>query len=181
MKGPCALERFSTTMLVDRIQRGNEGFSFEMVMEGSVGRCSPGDEPLVRYNPDAMFKAAAEIATRGWKVVRLWGLNPYGSCTCGKSKGSTPGKHPHGGAGWPERATSDESVIAAWFEGERPVNVGLLLGSQSGVIDVECDSPEAEEALRLFGLHEIDTPTTDPAVGSTGCFATKMVCHRPPW
>jgi hypothetical protein len=153
------LERFSTTILVDRIQRVNEVFSLEKVMEGSVGLCSPGDEALGRYNPDAMFKATAEIAARGWRVVRLWGLNPDGSCTCGTSECRSPGKHPHGGTGWPERATSDESVIASWFEDGRPVNVGLWLGSQSGVIDVECDSPEAEESSRLFGLDKIDTPT----------------------
>lgn len=122
-------------------------------MEGLI---SKGSE---RFDADAMFKAAADVAARNWKIVRLWGVNADGSCTCGRSECPTPGKHPHGGAGWPGRATSDESAIAAWFEDEGPVNIGLWLGSESGVIDVECDSPEAEEALRRHGLDLIDTPT----------------------
>jgi hypothetical protein len=139
----------TTTILVDRLQRVNGFLRLEIVMDGLKAD---------RFNANAMFKAAADVAARGWKIVRLWGVNADGSCTCGRSECSTPGKHPHGGAGWPERATSDESEIAEWFEEDRPVNIGLFLGAASGVIDVECDSPEAAKALKEFRLDLIDTP-----------------------
>lgn len=38
--------------------------------------------------------------------------------------------------------------------------VGVLLGPQSGIVDIECDSPRAEEELlKLLGTDEISTPT----------------------
>ncbi|NQW46399.1 MAG: bifunctional DNA primase/polymerase [Planctomycetes bacterium] len=110
------------------------------------------------YDADVVFKGAAAVAARGWKVVRLYGLDEDRTCECGRASCPTPGKHPVG-FGWPEQATSDEETIAAWCEGDERINVGLLLGQSSGVIDVECDSPEAEVAARGYGLDRIETPS----------------------
>ena len=110
------------------------------------------------YDADVVFKGAAAVAARGWKVVRLYGLNEDRTCTCGWASCSTPGKHPIGLV-WQEHATSDEETIAAWCEGDERINVGLLLGPSSGVIDVECDSPEAEVAAKGYGLDLIETPS----------------------
>jgi hypothetical protein len=107
---------------------------------------------------DGAFKEVANLAARRWKLVRLFGVTQDGRCTCGKPDCAKPGKHPLGGDGWRERATDDEETIAAWFESGRPMNIGLLLGAASGVIDVEFDSPEAEAVLKKFGLDVIDTP-----------------------
>jgi hypothetical protein len=119
------------------------------------------------YDEDEVFKGAAAVAAHGWKIVKLHGLNDDCSCTCGKAACGTPGKHPVGSA-WPERATSDEDAIASWFEPDRRVNVGVLLGQASGIIDVECDSPEAEAAARRYGLDAIDTP----------CYLSSRGIHR---
>jgi len=107
---------------------------------------------------DKAFKEAAGLAARGWKLVRLHDVTDSGRCTCSNPDCPTPGKHPSGGTGWQHQATDDEEAIAMWFEADSPVNVGVLLGAASGVIDVEFDSPEAEAVLTRFGLDRIDTP-----------------------
>lgn len=114
------------------------------------------------YNAERMFQEVAALASKGWKIVRLWGVKDNLACTCGRHDCPTPGKHPHGGAGWPERATDDESQIWTWLEDVEEhtrSNFGVRLGASSGVIDVEFDSPEAEIVLKEYGLHTIDTPT----------------------
>lgn len=115
------------------------------------------------YDADAMFQQVAPLAALGWKIVRLWGVRDDFSCTCGKADCPTPGKHPSGGSGWQHRATDNEEEIARWFEAAKlsesgRCNVGLRLGATSGVVDVEFDSPDAENVLREYGLHLIDTP-----------------------
>lgn len=117
----------------------------------------------MQYDADAMFQSVAACAALGWKIVRLWGVRNDASCTCGRADCPTPGKHPAGGSGWQHRATDNEEEIARWFDAAREgensrCNVGIRLGATSGVIDVEFDSPEAEEVLKSYGLHLIDTP-----------------------
>lgn len=108
---------------------------------------------------------AATYARHGWKLVRLHGCVGPSICTCLKgSDCGTPGKHPQAKA-WQLHATDNEDEVMAWFEEDRPVNVGLLLGPASGVIDVELDGPEAEQAWQSLGLGEIYTPTYKAARG----------------
>lgn len=103
---------------------------------------------------------AASYAARGWKLVRLYGVHEPGHCTCWKGKDcGCAGKHPAGGEGWHLQATGDEEEIASWFDTGTPVNVGLLLGPKSGVIDVELDGDDAKAAWNELGLGEIWTPT----------------------
>lgn len=103
---------------------------------------------------------AASYAAKGWKLVRLYGVVEPGVCTCWKGRDcATPGKHPAGGEGWHLSATNDEDEIAGWFEGSKPVNVGILLGPASGVVDVELDGDDAKAAWAELGLGEIWTPT----------------------
>jgi hypothetical protein len=120
------------------------------------------EECAMDYDPNSIFQQVAAVASKGWKVVRLWGVRDNLTCTCGRPNCPTPGKHPHGGPGWPDRATDSEDEIWSWFEKVEEhtrSNVGLKLGPSSGVIDVEFDSPEAEAVLKKYGLHLIDTPT----------------------
>lgn len=102
---------------------------------------------------------AAGYAANGWQILKLWGVVEPEVCTCWKGKDcATPGKHPVGEQ-WQLRATNDEQEILSWFEGEQPVNIGLLLGPRSGVVDVELDGPEAKIAWEQLGLGEVWTPT----------------------
>jgi hypothetical protein len=102
---------------------------------------------------------AASYAARGWQIVKLWGVAEPTVCTCWKGRDcATPGKHPVGDQ-WQLRTTSNEDEVLAWFDGGKPVNIGLLLGPRSGVVDVELDGPEAKESWDNLGLGEIWTPT----------------------
>ena len=102
---------------------------------------------------------AATYAGKGWQVVKLWGVAEPGVCTCWRGQDcGTPGKHPQGDA-WQTRTSSNEDTIAGWFDGTQPINIGLLLGPRSGVVDVELDGPEAKAAWDALGLGEVWTPT----------------------
>lgn len=102
---------------------------------------------------------AASYAARGWQIVKLWGVVEPTVCTCWKGRDcGTPGKHPVGEQ-WQLRATSDADAVAGWFDGDQPVNIGLLLGPRSGVVDVELDGDDAKAAWDALGLGEIWTPT----------------------
>jgi hypothetical protein len=103
---------------------------------------------------------AATYCRFGWHLVPLYGVVEPEVCTCWKGKDcGTPGKHPSGGEAWHLSATNDEDEVLSWFDNGRPVNVGLLLGPKSGVIDVELDGDDAKAAWDELGLGEIWTPT----------------------
>ena len=75
----------------------------------------------------------------GWKVVLLHGVKGVGICSCHRgSECHTPGKHPVSND-WQSSATSSADLMDEWFASKEHVNVGLLLGPASGVIDVELD------------------------------------------
>lgn len=107
-----------------------------------------------------LFKAAAGYAARGWRSLRIYGLrSDEKTCSChlGASCG-TPGKHPVDGK-WQEAATTDEEVLERWFDSRVPLNIGVALGKESGVIDIEWDDAAGKATAEKFGLHLIDTPT----------------------
>jgi hypothetical protein len=114
---------------------------------------------VIGFDANEVFRSASLLAAKGIQVVRLYGVREHGSCTCGNANCATPGKHPAGGPGWPNRATTDEDEIASWLESDEPFNIGIKLGRDSGIIDIEVDSPEAQEVLEQFRLQEVDTPT----------------------
>lgn len=70
---------------------------------------------------------ALKLAALGWHLCPM----ESGS----KNPGSMLGKD------WPSKCTNDPAVIEQWPEG---CNVGVLLGSRSGLIDLEFDSDQGE-------------------------------------
>lgn len=72
-----------------------------------------------------------ELAALGWRLIAM----PRGSKNPGDFLGSS----------WPQKATSDAATIKAWSD--LGLNFGVLLGPDSGVIDVEYDSDEGERIL----------------------------------
>jgi hypothetical protein len=103
--------------------------------------------------------AALSYAAKGWFLVPLHGVVEPKVCTCSKGADcGTPGKHPRDNA-WHLSASKDEDEVSSWFQCSHPVNIGILLGPKSGVIDVELDGEEAEAAWNGLGLGEIWTPT----------------------
>lgn len=107
-----------------------------------------------------MFKHSAAYASLGWHVLRTYGLlDDEKTCSCrlGKDCG-TPGKHPIDGR-WQDVATTDEDILAAWFDGSRSVNVSVALGEKSGIVDIEWDCDVGKATAERFGLTTISTPT----------------------
>lgn len=108
-----------------------------------------------------LFKSAADYAARGWRTLRIYGLKADGkTCSCrnGYSCG-TPGKHPVD-RDWQNSATTDEDTVEDWFADVTDgMNIGVALGEQSGIIDIEWDDEAGKATAEVFGLTGIDTPT----------------------
>lgn len=121
------------------------------------------------FNADVVFKQAALAQSKGARIVRCYGINPDGSCTCGNldHRHGGPaevqcGKHPRGKA-WGDRAANDEDALLSWCEEAeetgKPFNIGILLGPRSGVVDMEWDDENAKAYAEAMGLTDIETPT----------------------
>ena len=119
-----------------------------------------------KASASVMLDEALLYASYGWKVIILHGIAPDGGCTCKKGKQcGSAGKHPRPTA-WQHEATDDEDKIIEWFERWPNSNVGVKLGDDSQIVDIECDSPEAEEELqKLFGTDSLITPTFKSSKG----------------
>ncbi len=102
--------------------------------------------------------SALTCAERGWKVVPLHSASPDGSCSCPKNGDCpSPGKHPRITA-WQNNASSDEAQIMAWADQWPESNIGIKLGPDSGIIDIEYDDEQGKAiAEKLMG--ECYTPT----------------------
>ena len=103
------------------------------------------------------IEAAKSYADLGWQVVILHGVTAT-DCTCSKaSKCGSAGKHPRG-QNWQTRAMTDPNKIEIGFQKYPDSNLGVRLGPESGICDVEFDDAEgAATAERL--LADIVTPT----------------------
>lgn len=94
--------------------------------------------------------ALVSYCAQGWRVLPVRGKVPLGD-------------------GWPDRATSDIDDALRLFATTPHDGVGVLLGQRSGIIDLECDSPEAEETIsKLF----------DGAIPPTPTFRSSRGLHR---
>lgn len=68
------------------------------------------------------------------------------------------------GSRWQTRGTSSVDEVRQWVRGYR-ANVGLLLGPDSGLVDVETDDESADDVARELGLDTIPGPTWRSARG----------------
>ena len=130
---------------------------------------------------EANRQAALDYAARGWKVTPIWGMvaSVYGELVCacplGYKCGRDSGKHPWGGFGLFDRATSDPDTIAQWWEQRPESNVGLVGRDPIGVI-IDLDRlKEGETGPDGFELwHELEEqygpadPTFTEDSGSLG-------------
>lgn len=72
------------------------------------------------------------------------------------------------GAGWQRQGTSDLTYVKRWLAAGN--NVGILLGPDSGVVDVEYDDPAGRDQLAAFGILDLRTPTWRSARGEHRLF-----------
>jgi hypothetical protein len=61
------------------------------------------------------------------------------------------------GTAWQHRSTTNPADVARWLAAGD--NVGLLLGPESGVVDVEYDDDAGRDQLSDFGVLDLPTPT----------------------
>ena len=87
----------------------------------------------------AIIEAAKQYAALGWHVLPVLGKVPQGEA-------------------WQLKATNSE--VAYVFGNHKFDGVGVLLGGKSGIVDIECDSQDAEDYFfRLLGGEIPETPT----------------------
>ena len=67
---------------------------------------------------------------------------------------------------WPDQASRDEAKISDWAEQYPEHNWGIVLGSDSGIIDIECDDEQAEATL--IELFDGEIPVTAMYSASRG-------------
>jgi hypothetical protein len=112
-----------------------------LTIAGVPGNASGGADLDARDNP--LLEAALAYAARGWPVVRLLPRQKYPTTK-----------------DWQHAATTDRRYIETLWAFDPNGNVGVQLGQRSGIIDVECDSPEAERELGLLlGENAVVVPT----------------------
>lgn len=117
------------------------------------------------FDFDLLFRDAAAALARGLPVAPLHGIRPDGRCTCGLPAHHIDGpsqrqcgKHPILN-NWADRCARTEDDIAAWAEFGMPINIGVVLGPRSGIIDIEWDDEAAKSYAEEIGLTLIETPT----------------------
>ncbi len=105
-----------------------------------------------------LLEAALGYAALGWRVVPVH--NPKnGGCSCRCPECENIGKHPRLKA-WQTAATSEEATIRSWWAKWPEANIGVRLGEQSGIVDLEGDGPEADKQLSaLFDNNPLVCPT----------------------
>jgi hypothetical protein len=114
-----------------------------------------------------MRAAAVSLARLGMAVIPCYGIiredgdDGRGVCSCHKRGDcSSPGKHPMGRA-WETGASNDPAVVEGWdcWTSQPGLNLGVVWGAKSGVIDVEFDGEEGRRTIEELGLADIETPT----------------------
>src|SRR5450759_618437 len=85
-----------------------------------------------------MAKAAQRLASRGLKIVPMYAAR-NGRCSCHKGKACpSPGKHPLTPHGLKD-ASRDRTTIKKWWRDNPDANIGIAVGSKSGVIAIDID------------------------------------------
>lgn len=104
-----------------------------------------------------LLRAALEYAGYGWRVVPLVG------------RGKAPRVKE-----WQKVATVEEEIIVEWWSRWPTANLGVQLGSKSGIVDIECDSAGAEQDyLKLWKGDPPVTPTFSGARGKHRLFQSR--------
>lgn len=125
---------------------------------------------MATVTTDDLLRSALDYAGRGWLVVPLHDMS-IGHCSCQAGAScKSGGKHPRISA-WQTKASKDEETINEWWERWPSANVGVVLGEASGVIDIECDTDQAEKTLSdLFGGEFPYCPTYQASRGKHRLF-----------
>jgi hypothetical protein len=92
-----------------------------------------------------LLDAALEYAALGYKVFPLW-WPADGKCMCkAGSKCGHPCKHPI--CDWQREATTDETIIRAWWARNPRAGIGIKCGAESNLVVVDVDGDEGLQSL----------------------------------
>lgn len=106
-----------------------------------------------------MLAAALDLAARGFRILPVHTVvKDRCSCPRGKSCGSK-GKHPRPAA-WQSRATSDPSLIRAWWGRNPESNIGIACGGPGRLVVVDVDGPEGRATLATLEAEHGALPVT---------------------
>ena len=112
-------------------------------------------------SPSEMMQSALAYASYDWAVFPVHGIRK-GKCTCGRPACTSPGKHPLTKHGFKD-ATTDPTIVAAWWKKHPWANIAIATGAKSGwlmVIDLD-NKPEkgidGEETWRQLAKDVPDT------------------------
>jgi hypothetical protein len=122
-----------------------------------------------------LVAAALDYARRGWRVIPLHHVREVGDnpvCSCWRAKTGdckTPGKHPTI-KNWREIATTDLTLITAWWRVWPRSNIGLLMGGAARLVTVDIDGADGRDSIAQFvqlhgALPVTLTQTTGRATG----------------
>jgi DNA polymerase-1 len=92
--------------------------------------------------------AALAAGGRGFRVVLNHAPTPDGGCTCPDPACGSQGKHPRGGTGWQDRATSDRDELGRQLDDRPDSNIGYEL--TNGLTDADFDAAESARAAAIL-------------------------------
>ena len=105
-------------------------------------------------------KDALAYARAGFSVLPLH-VDRDGTCSCGCADPGckSRGKHPREGWKKAQRSPATPKRVKAWWTRWPDANVGVVTGEVSGLVVLDVDGPEGEDALRQAGHgHVLDDP-----------------------
>lgn len=123
--------------------------------------------------------AALKYAEYGLRVHPLYHpihKNGRVECSCGKDCGKQTGKHPKLGK-WEKLATTDPKQITVWWTQWPQANIGLAMGSESGVVLLDVDGDVGKETLAGLEDEHGELPVTWEA--TTGSGGRHLVFRHP--
>lgn len=119
---------------------------------------------------DDLLRAALDYAARGLRVVPLHrvvgGVGADAVCSCGREGCiNSAGKHPRPAA-WQREATTNQRLLSVWWgaNGDPLGNIGIALGTGSGVVGVDIDPPNGESVLKMLAGEDLP-PTWEMTTG----------------
>ncbi len=105
----------------------------------------------------ARARAALVYAKLGWHVHPCHWIRDSGACSCDDPECSSAGKHPIL-KDWPDRATTDPTLIERWWGRTPDANIAVATGSGSGIFVLDVDGPEGERSLIELERHHGPLP-----------------------
>ena len=116
----------------------------------------------------SMLETTLAYAARGWPVLPLHSIRD-GRCTCGKADCTSAGKHPRTEHGLKD-ATTDEQTMHQWWAMWPDANVGILTGTESGLVVLDVDPRNGGDMAldELLAEHGPLPPTVECLTGGGG-------------